>query len=237
MTQHKSFALADFKAIGGDDSGEFTALVSTFGNVDLVGDRMVKGAFEKSLAEWREKGDPIPVIWNHMWENPHAHIGAIDPNQAEETDDGLLVHGKNDIDQPFAAQVHRLMVQRRIKEFSFGYVVRDSKPVKGGITELHAVDLLEVGPTLKGVNPETELLAVKAFRESEFAAVKAGARISKETRRAMQQAIDLLASLIATDDESADEPNKSLEAEAVGKASDVDEDIRTQIQLLKEQST
>jgi hypothetical protein len=78
---------------GRPHKGEFEALVSVFGNVDYGGDRVVKGAFAKSLARWEEKGDPIPVIWNHMWENPEAHIGKVNPGDAAETDDGLLVKG------------------------------------------------------------------------------------------------------------------------------------------------
>lgn len=239
MTQHKSFALADFKAAA-DPSGGFTALVSVFGNVDLGGDRMMPGAFTKSLDRWRASGDPIPVIWNHDWDNPLAHIGKIDPNQAEETVDGLLVKGTLDTDTPFAQQVHRLLTERRVKELSFGYQVIDSKAAKGGVNELLEVDLFEVGPTLKGMNPETELLAVKAMEDAKDIArhvsAKAGARHSRETLAMLQQMRDMLDQLIAAGS-PADETPKSIEAEASGKASDVDEDIRTRIQLLKEQST
>ena len=56
--RHKTAKLIETKA---DESGTFTALASVFGNVDLVGDRMMKGAFRKTLDQWRESGDPIPV--------------------------------------------------------------------------------------------------------------------------------------------------------------------------------
>ncbi len=162
--QHEAgFQLASFKAAGdGEPAGEFEAIVSVFGNVDLGGDRIAPGAFSKSLAEWQATGDPIPVIWNHMWDNPDAHIGAIDPADAVETAAGLQVKGRIDLDNPLAAQVYRLLSQRRVKEFSFGYNVRDSR-VEKGVNELLDLDVIEVGPTLKGMNPATELLAVKAL--------------------------------------------------------------------------
>jgi len=241
--QTRAFEVASFKAAPGAD-GTFEALVSVFGNVDYGGDRVMKGAFGKSLARWQEKGDPIPVIWNHMWENPEAHIGAVAAADAVETADGLLVKGRLDLDNPFAKQVYRLLSERRVKEFSFGYNVLDAER-KNDALELLELDLFEVGPTLKGMNPATELLAVKALAavtESSPVVVgepgpevlwKAGARHNKATRDLIRGHIDALeAHFFAAD--SGDEP-KSIEAEAKGKASDPDEDIRIQLRLLKEQ--
>jgi HK97 family phage prohead protease len=234
------FPVASFKALD-EKTGEFEALFSVFGNVDLGGDRVVKGAFEKTLAKWRESGDPIPVYWNHQWDDPFANIGGIDPNDAHETDDGLYGKGVIDMDNPFAVQVYNLLSKRRVKEFSFGYTVQDSVKAKDGALDLLDLDVIEVGPTLKGMNPETQLLAVKSYEQTvgdtkawaDAVAAKAGARLSKATLSTLQQAYDLLGTLIA-DGSPSDEP--SPEAEATGKASDADEysDIHTRINLLKE---
>lgn len=165
MSERKVFILSGFKALGdapGSEAGTFEAIVSVFGNVDLGGDVVQPGAFEKSLAEWRSTGDPIPVIWSHDWEDPYAHIGGVDPNLAEETDAGLKVVGTLDVQtNPFAAQVYRLLKERRVKEFSFAYEVNDSED-KDGVRNLKDLSIIEVGPTLKGMNPATQLLAVKA---------------------------------------------------------------------------
>lgn len=272
MSDHRyerahGFQLASFKAAGdGEPTGEFEAIVSVFGNVDLGGDRIAPGAFGKSLAKWQETGDPIPVIWNHMWDNPDAHIGAIDPADAVETDGGLLVKGRIDLDNPFAAQVYRLLSQRRVKEFSFGYNVRDEKRGEGGVTELLELDVIEVGPTLKGMNPATELLAVKALAAVDepvvsdvvvdvqlVDAAKTTARLSKAARNDLEEALadvqrvagrltDLLDADHQIDGEQETKsgntgtPPNSTEAEAQSKASDQDEDIRTRIRLLKEQT-
>jgi HK97 family phage prohead protease len=248
----RAFHVAEFKALGGV-KGEFEALVSVFGNVDLGGDRIIPGAFTKSLAQWQERGDPIPIIWNHMWDNPEAHIGEADPGDVVETDDGLLVkRGRIDLDRPFAEQVFHLLERRRVKEFSFGYNLRDAEKGKDGALNLLDIDLFEVGPTLKGMNPDTELLAVKALaavtdpepeslptafplpRTAHRLEFKAGARHSKETLAALTRIRADIDALIGTGTDAETEPSKSDEAEPTGKASTPDvDDLMTRIRLLE----
>ena len=160
--EHKSFQILDAKADEGD-AGTFEATVAVFGNVDRGGDRINPGAFKNTLAQWALSGDPIPVILSHQWNDPMAHIGVVE--DAKETNAGLWVKGKLDIaDNPVARQVHRLMVRRSLKEFSFGYDIAKggSKRGKDGVLDLNELELAEVGPTLKGMNPSTELHAVKS---------------------------------------------------------------------------
>lgn len=158
--------------------GTATALVSVFGNVDLGGDRVMPGAFTRTLSEWQTKGDPIPVIWSHDWDNPESFVGWADPSQIKETDAGLVVPMQFDLDRPRAEQVHHLLKSRRVTQFSFGYFVREyddvDDPEYGKVRELKSVDLFEVGPTLLGMNPETELLAAaSALRAAKAAEGKA----------------------------------------------------------------
>lgn len=163
-----------FKALD-DSTGEFEAVVSVFGNVDLQGDRGMPGMFAKSLDMWRTKGDPIPVIWSHEWGNPMAHIGYVLPEDAYEVlsgdsekamgdiTGGLFVKGHLDVDKPFAKQVYDLLKDRRVTEWSFAYdVVDEERNTKDHANELNEVNLFEVGPTLKGANPATSTLGVKS---------------------------------------------------------------------------
>jgi HK97 family phage prohead protease len=168
--RHKTFQLAETKA---DDSGSFTALASVFGNVDLGGDRMMPGSFSKTLERWRESGDPIPVILSHQWDDPMAMVGKADPMEVVETERGLVVKGQLDIEHnAVAQQVHRLMRDRLLKGWSFGYSVPEGgeKRAKDGANEVFEVDLIEVGPTLRGMNPEAQLQAVKSALEESSAA-------------------------------------------------------------------
>jgi HK97 family phage prohead protease len=159
------------------DSGEFEAIVSVFGNVDSYGEVVMPGAFTKSLAEWKDRGDPIPVIWSHQWADPFSHVGIV--KSAEETDKGLLIKGfispEERASNPTAAQVYSLLKSRRVTQFSFGFDVEDGGfGERGGedgtksrdVYELRQLALHEVGPCLLGVNPETELLGVKASGKS-----------------------------------------------------------------------
>lgn len=147
-----------------DDTGKVEALVSIFGNVDHGGDRIVKGAFARSIKEWKTDGDPIPVVFSHQWGDLWSHIGVVD--DLEETEKGLLARYTLDVnDNPAAAQVYKLMKRRSLKEHSFAYGIKDAKTTKDGVNELRDLDIFEVGPTLKGMNPDTELLSVKSALE------------------------------------------------------------------------
>lgn len=139
-------------------TGEFTALVSVFNNIDVVGDRVVPGAFQDTLKVWETSGDPIPVIWAHQWQDPDLHIGTV--VKAEETPEGLLVTGQLDMTNPKAKTVAKLLAERRVKEFSIGYGVREQSQVDD-VRELKAIELFEIGPCLKGANPDTVLVSAK----------------------------------------------------------------------------
>ena len=128
----------------------------------MQGDRIEPEAFDATLASWDDSGDSVPVIWSHQWDDPMAHIGVVEA--AEATPDGLRVQGSIDLDQPLGKQVHRLMVDRRVKEFSFAYLPTDAAPDPDdeNVRVLRGLDLIEVGPTLKGANPATVLYDAKS---------------------------------------------------------------------------
>lgn len=161
MTTYKTYEDVEYKVLGDEASGKVEALVSIFGNVDHMGDVVMKGAFQDSIKRWTESSYPVPVVFSHQWDNVMSHIGYVE--QLEETDRGLKATYVLDVaDNPVASQVYRLMKRGTLKEHSFAYEIKREKRRKDGANELHEVDIIEVGPTLKGANPETELLAVKA---------------------------------------------------------------------------
>lgn len=197
------------KTTANDDElaeGQFDALVSVFGNVDSYGDVVQPGAFEKSLKTWSESGYKIPVYWGHNLSDPDFNIGEI--VSAEETDRGLQVRAQLDMDSPKAAQVYRLLKGGRVKEFSFGYQVRDgSWGEKDGteVYELNELDLFEVSVVPVGANPETELQAVKTLGERTAKAgvralatlgEKAGRVISAKNEESLRGVRDQLAAAI-----------------------------------------
>lgn len=138
--------------------GEFTALVSVFNNIDLVGDRVIPGAFSKSLASYTASGKNLPIVWSHDWGNAESFIGKT--LSAQETVDGLLIRGAF-FDTPRAQTVRTLLQERVVSEFSFAYDVVDQRKGDDGYNELLELKILEAGPTLKGANPATQLIAAK----------------------------------------------------------------------------
>lgn len=226
------------KAVGESDGledGTFEAIVSVFGNVDSYGDRVMKGAFEDTLAEWEASGNPIPVYYSHRMDDPEYNIGEVveakelapgDPLLPPSLKDlgGLWVKGAIDQHEEArkARQVYRLMKGRRLTQFSFAYDIEEYGIVKASadedsVWELRKLKLYEVGPTPIGANQETELLSVKAagHHASHLATeVKAGRVISakneNELRTAHESIGRVLAALEPEDDSKAsgDEPAK-----------------------------
>jgi len=186
--RHTKSAPAYFKAVTGPDvpAGTFDAIVAVFNNIDLGGDRLIPGCFADGLAAWQASGDPIPVIFSHQWDDLYAHVGTVDPANVKELEPGdpelppelmelggLLIKGAQmDLDAPgeagaFAQTLWSKLQRRAIKEFSFAYDIPPggARPTKDAM-DLVKVGLIEVGPTLKGMNPATALLNAKAARKA-----------------------------------------------------------------------
>jgi HK97 family phage prohead protease len=159
-------------------AGEFSAIVSAFGNEDSQGDIVEKGAFKATLQEWEDRGRPIPVVWSHQFQDPENFLGYY--TQAEETDEGLKLTGLLDLDHPKAARVHQLMKSGLIVEFSISGLVRDYEEIEKDDKDddeedfwgwfapirIKDIDLWEAGPCFKGANPNTELLSIKSGERS-----------------------------------------------------------------------
>lgn len=207
------------KAVGTDDGldeGVFEAIVSVFGNVDSYGDRVMPGAFEKTLTEWAASGDPIPVYWSHRMDDPDYNIGHV--LEAKETAEGLWVKAKLDLEGGKAPQVYRLLKGRRVTQFSFAYDVMAYRIVKAAedaesVWELDELKLYEVGPTPIGANQETELLSVKAaahHAQHLTEGIKAGRVLSAKNESELRDAHEAIGRVLSTlSDDSEDDSSKA----------------------------
>lgn len=202
------------------ETGVFEALVSVFGNKDSYGDVVMPGAFKNTLAEWAEKGDPIPVYWSHRMDDPDYNIGHV--IEASETDDGLMVKAQLDLGSGKADQVHRLLKGRRVTQFSFAYDVISDKKV-ADVNELHELKLYEVGPTPIGANQETELLAVKAAQQAAVgieSGIKAGRVLAQKHIDSLRNAQEAIGAVITAAEAAQDELKASGANEAKADAND-----------------
>jgi HK97 family phage prohead protease len=204
----------------GTDEGVFEAIVAAY-NLDSVGDKISPGAFAETLAEWKGRGDPIPVLWSHMSHDPEYHIGEV--LEAEERPEGLWVKARIDLDATKAAQVYKLLKGRRVTQFSFAYDIEEGSWVEQkdgpGYYELRKLKLYEVGPTLIGANQATELIDVKSAGAADMLpdltkvqetleTLKAGRTLSSQNEQRVRDiarlAKELLDSLPSSDNESQD---------------------------------
>jgi len=153
---------ARVKAADDTGNGLVEALVATY-DLDSSGDRIVPGAFTKSLDDWTASDARIPFIWSHMHNDLDAYLGEV--VEAKETDEGLWVKAQIDMDDPKAAKAFRLIKGGRVRNYSFAYEVVDGGPdeEKGdGENLLRELKLYEVGPCLIGMNQQTRTLVAKA---------------------------------------------------------------------------
>lgn len=153
---------AEFKTVrdeNGQPTGQISFYASIFGNVDLGGDRVVKGAFTDSLEEWRASGKKIPVVFSHKWDSLFDIVGWADPNDVTEDDIGLhVVATLKTVINPHAAYLWEMIDEKAITEASFAFDVPEGGEVKNpddGAWDLKKLGLIEVGPCLKGMNPGT----------------------------------------------------------------------------------
>lgn len=200
---------------GGLAEGQFEAIVAAW-NRDSYGDKITPGAFADDIAAWKASPDQFPIVWAHRWEDPFSHVGhAI---EIEERNEGLWVRAQiDDIDtNPTAAQVYKLLSQRRIRQFSFAFDVLEGSLVEQVVDgdadsyfEIRKVRIYEAGPCLIGVNQETELLDVKAARLA--AQIKAGRVLSQSNYDSLTSARDSLDQVISSAT-PAEEPDEIQEA-------------------------
>jgi len=190
---------ARVKAANATDDGIVEALVATY-DVDSIGDRIVPGAFEKSLAEWTESGQAIPFIWSHLHDDLDAYLGEV--LEARETDEGLWVKAQIDMDDEKARKAFRLIKGGRVRNYSFAYDVPagGSGPDEEGDGEVALTELriFEVGPTLIGMNQNTRTLVAKGNGAGE----KAGRVLSAKNESDLRNAVDLITGVLKQLDDS-----------------------------------
>lgn len=153
-------SLFEIKSV--EESGIFEGYGSVFNLVDHSKDVVVKGAFEKSLESWKQKGQMPPILWQHDSRNP---IGVYE--KVYEDSVGLFVRGQlliDDVQQ--AKEAYALMKAGALSGLSIGYIpVVDEYDRETGITTLKELDLWEVSPVTFPDNDLARVSDVKSASE------------------------------------------------------------------------
>lgn len=136
-----------------DEFFRFEGLASTFGNIDLVNDIVVRGAFVDSLAS----KTPV-ILWQHQSDIP---LGM--PEDIREIEEGLFLKAKLPKADTFVSG--RVIPQIKvgsITTMSIGFRVVEREFNEEGIRLLHKVDLLEVSLVTFAANPLAKVVGFKA---------------------------------------------------------------------------
>ncbi len=153
------FDIKSEKEAGEDGMFRFEAFGSTFGNIDLVDDVMVKGCFTESL-----KSITPVILWQHDRFEP---IGM--PESIFEDEKGLRVTVVMPSEDDFVRG--RVMPQLRIgsiKSMSIGFMVQEFE-IKNGIRFITKALLKEISLVTFPANPEAMVTSVKSLDDAKFA--------------------------------------------------------------------
>jgi uncharacterized protein len=149
----QDFELKSIKA--GDAEGErgtFTGMAATY-DLDQGGDKIVRGAFTKTLAKSRT----VPLLWQHESHNP---IGTL---SCTETSLGLAVEGKILLSDPVGKRAYDLMKEGVLKGLSIGYTtVKDG--YENGVRLLKEIKLFEISIVTFPMNEAAMIASVKAMK-------------------------------------------------------------------------
>ena len=153
--ERKDFII-DIKGI--DDEGKFSGYASTFGNEDLGGDIVQKGAFTKTL----QKGaDSVKMFYQH---DSSDIIGKF--TRLTEDQKGLHFEGQLYIkDIQRAKEAHFLMKEGELGAVSIGYRIESKAFDPDGRRLLKEIDLHEISVVTFPMNELATIDSVKSLEE------------------------------------------------------------------------
>lgn len=137
------------------DQGQFSGYASTHA-IDHSNDRILPGAFSKTLDQWTCQRGRFPHI--HFEHDAEEIIGLC--KRLQEDDHGLYVQGKLLLDLPKAQQAYFLL-QRGLNGLSIGFFVLKAFS-KGGVRHIQELILKEVSFVKDPCNAEARVHEYKS---------------------------------------------------------------------------
>jgi len=171
MMQFKSQPVLDIKEIS--EEGTVFGYASIFGVVDQGGDRVVPGAYRKSLETKR----PVRMLWQH---DTKEVIGGWSVLKEDEM--GLWVEGNFNMDVQRGREAHSLMKNSQIEGLSIGYRIPEggAKRADDGAFELLELDLREISVVTMPMNEQSLAMAKAAQNSHEvIERLKAGDQLTE----------------------------------------------------------
>jgi HK97 family phage prohead protease len=147
----------------GKDPGEVEGYAAVFGNVDLQGDLIVKGAFKRTLQNWAKAKSRIPLVDGHLAGDTDRLLGSV--SEAKENTTGLWFRAV--FSSAARAQDARTKaVEGHLSGVSIGWLpvpggIDFSETAEGVVRVLKEIRLLEISLTPIPANPEAVLTSAK----------------------------------------------------------------------------
>jgi HK97 family phage prohead protease len=156
-TKELKYITAPFDVKQVSDQGEFEGYASMY-SVDLGGDIVNPGAFQRTLNEYKNRGKWPKMLWQH---DPNWPIGVW--KEMREDEQGLWVKGELIMETQKGLEAHALLRRGAIDSMSIGYSTKDAEyeGPRGEIRRLLDVELWEVSVVTFPMNPDAQVTAVK----------------------------------------------------------------------------
>lgn len=140
--------------------GEFSGYLSVFHTIDAYKERVMPGAFEDTLRDWKAKGRLPPILWQHRAAEP---LGPY--TKMHEDTKGLYVEGELMVDEiPQAAIARTLMIKKVVTGQSIGFeTIVDQYDKETGIFSLIRLNLWEGSIVTFPANVDAQVEAVKSM--------------------------------------------------------------------------
>lgn len=137
------------------EDGTFEGYLAVFGNVDLQGDRIEKGAFGDSLKSKKQ----FPLLWQH---DPGSPIGVF---KAIEDDYGLKIDSSLNLETIRGKEAYALLKQGALSGLSIGFETVKYRWDEGEIRVLEKVKLWEGSLVTFPANPKATVTSVKSIED------------------------------------------------------------------------
>src|SRR5262249_49597112 len=134
-----------------DEQGRFSGLAAVYNNVDLGGDVVVPGAFQKTLLD---RGGEVPILFAHDSRQP-VSLGTL-----QDTAGGLAIEGQLVLSVGKAKEAYDLLKAKVLRGLSIGYDAIKSD-YKDGVRYLRELKLFEVSLVVMPMNELATVSAVK----------------------------------------------------------------------------
>ena len=136
------------------EDGAFVGMGAVFNNVDLGKDRILPGAFDRTL----QAGKQWPLLWQHDPSNP---IGTF---TAAATQQGLQISGQLLLSDATGAKAYNLLKNGVIRGLSIGYDTVKSAFVDD-VRELQELKLWECSIVTFAMNESAMVTSIKAMSD------------------------------------------------------------------------